>query len=143
MQAFALRAEFPASSVELRPGKLVWTGVLTPTSLSASYTLRIEHVAGKRPVVVVVDPILKPPQGKALPHVFRDNELCLYYRGEWDASRPIVQTIVPWASEWLLHYEIWVATGRWFGGGHAPPVAKVEDGLGDSTGFDRSSKRGE
>ena len=27
----------------------------------------------------------------------------------------IVDTIVPWAAEWLLHYEIWLATGEWFG----------------------------
>ena len=27
----------------------------------------------------------------------------------------IVDTIVAWAAEWLLHYEIWLATGEWFG----------------------------
>ena len=30
----------------------------------------------------------------------------------------VVNTIIPWTSEWLLHYELWHATGKWLGGGH-------------------------
>jgi hypothetical protein len=30
---------------------------------------------------------------------------------------PIIDTIIPWTSEWLLHYECWLATGKWHGGG--------------------------
>lgn len=29
-------------------------------------------------------------------------------------------TVVPWTAEWLIHYEVWLATGQWTGGGHAP-----------------------
>ncbi|MDY0295864.1 MAG: hypothetical protein RB296_00975 [Acidobacteriota bacterium] len=29
----------------------------------------------------------------------------------------IAKTIVPWASEWLIFYELWLATGEWLGGG--------------------------
>jgi len=32
----------------------------------------------------------------------------------------IASTILPWASEWLFHYEIWRATGEWTGGGREP-----------------------
>ncbi|MYD87819.1 MAG: hypothetical protein F4018_15215 [Acidobacteria bacterium] len=28
--------------------------------------------------------------------------------------------IVPWTSEWLACYEIWLATGKWLGGGTTP-----------------------
>ena len=32
----------------------------------------------------------------------------------------IATTTVPWAAEWLLHYELWLATdGTWCGGGHS------------------------
>lgn len=31
----------------------------------------------------------------------------------------IANTIVPWTSEWLFYYEIWLATGQWHGGGHS------------------------
>ena len=40
-----------------------------------------------------------------------------FVRKEIDASQFIADTIIPWTSEWLLHYEIWVATGIWHGGG--------------------------
>lgn len=34
----------------------------------------------------------------------------------------IADTLVPWASEWLLFYELWLATdGQWLGEGEHPP----------------------
>jgi hypothetical protein len=35
------------------------------------------------------------------------------------AKRPLyyVQSLIPWACEWLCHYELWVSTGIWHGGG--------------------------
>jgi len=33
----------------------------------------------------------------------------------------LADTILPWAAEWLAHYEIWFATGTWYGGGEWPP----------------------
>lgn len=38
----------------------------------------------------------------------------------------ISDTIIPWTSEWLLHYEYWVLTGIWQGGG-------IEDHIGGDT----------
>jgi hypothetical protein len=55
-----------------------------------------------------------------LPHVFGGEDLCLYYEGEWTSEMALVETIVPWASEWLVHYELWLITGEWGGGGHQP-----------------------
>jgi hypothetical protein len=40
---------------------------------------------------------------------------------EWTVGMSIANTIVPWTSEWLAHYEIWLATGDWQGGGEWPP----------------------
>lgn len=37
--------------------------------------------------------------------------------GEWKPRMKLADTIVPWAAEWLLHYELWLATGEWGGGG--------------------------
>ena len=37
--------------------------------------------------------------------------------GEWNPTMLLSRTIVPWASEWLLFYELWVITGVWLGGG--------------------------
>jgi len=33
----------------------------------------------------------------------------------------IADTIVPWTADWLAHYEIWLVTGDWYGGGEWPP----------------------
>ena len=34
------------------------------------------------------------------------------------------KTIIPWVYDWLYHYEIWVGTGEWTGGGvHLPKNA--------------------
>lgn len=32
----------------------------------------------------------------------------------------LAKTILPWTAEWLLHYEVWLVTGEWVGGGVHP-----------------------
>ena len=39
-------------------------------------------------------------------------------------SLVFADTLVPWTIEWLFHYEIWLATGTWCGGGEHPVVGK-------------------
>ncbi|RLD85513.1 MAG: hypothetical protein DRJ09_12825 [Bacteroidetes bacterium] len=85
--------------------------------------------------VYVLDPKpLKLAKGKTvLPHVYSTPEqrLCLYYpnENEWDTSMYYVKTLIPWACEWLVHYECWVATGTWHGGGihHETEAEKQAD----------------
>jgi hypothetical protein len=54
-----------------------------------------------------------------LPHVYSHEKqyLCLYYHGDFNYNKQFVKTIIPWTSEWLLHYEAWACTGVWNGGG--------------------------
>ena len=64
------------------------------------------------------------PQGlEDLPHVFDGDELCLCYPRQFNPRILIAKTIIPWASEWLLHFEFFLITGAWHGGGHEPAVA--------------------
>jgi hypothetical protein len=84
-------------------GRLTWIGELRPTQLSATYTMRIEYSGHLRPAITVLSPRLTVPDGKSLPHVFSGDELCLYFSGQWTENMPMATTIVPWASEWLLH----------------------------------------
>jgi hypothetical protein len=118
LHGFGLKGAFPQSSVTLRGGKLTWIGEVRPTKLSAKYTVRIKYPGQGRPVITVLSPRLSMPEGKPLPHVYPGDELCLYFPGQWTESMSMATTIVPWTSEWLLHYEIWRATGAWTGGGH-------------------------
>lgn len=54
--------------------------------------------------------------------MYADNRPCLYWprTAEWDGSMLLAEVVVPWTSEWLAHYEIWLATGKWHGRGIHP-----------------------
>ena len=117
-QANLIRQAIPGARNRFDRGRLICTVALQPTEQSCSYTVEVSYKPGTRPAVRVCDPDLKVrPGASALPHVYPGDELCLNYPGEWDSSMSVGHTILPWASEWLLHYEIWLATGEWTGGG--------------------------
>lgn len=120
-QLFSLAALPVTRSLSLQRSLLRWEGELQPTPLSARYTVRIEATPTRRPQVRIVSPEFVEP-ARELPHVYRDGSLCLCFPWQWDRTMPIARTIVPWASEWLLYYELWKGTGEWHGGGHAEPV---------------------
>lgn len=123
-QVGALRSWYPAGKTDFNRGVIRWVGALQPTALSATYTVEVTfHSGWPRPRVQVLDPLLREPDGPRLPHVFPGDELCLNFTEEWDEGMLIASTVLPWASEWLLHYEIWKAIGHWHGGGHEPPPA--------------------
>ena len=121
-QAFALRGSFPDAKVRLTPTRFVWTGTLQPSPGSRIYTVRIELSNRRFPRVEVVRPALEPRPGEPLPHVFDDGSLCLHLEDEWTSDMLMVDTTLPWTAEWLINYEIWKATGLWYGGGQWPPV---------------------
>ena len=118
-QALGLRSRFPDARIDLGRTRLVFTGDLTPSPLSRTYEIEVEYNDKRAPVVKVLSPVLDRPPTQELPHTYEEDALCLYFPGEWNTSNLITFTIIPWAVEWLLHYEIWLATdGTWCGGGH-------------------------
>lgn len=62
--------------------------------------------------------------------MYTDGSLCLHVPGEWRPDMLLAATIVPWTLEWLVHYEAWLATGEWRGGGvdHGPARLKAPPG---------------
>jgi hypothetical protein len=114
-QALGLRSVFPGADLTLKPGRLSWTGRLQPCDLSRIYAVQITYARGRYPAVRVLAPKLQAAENGFLPHTYDNGTLCLYDAGQWNATMLIVDTIVPWAAEWLLHYEIWLATGEWSG----------------------------
>lgn len=123
-QEGSLKSYFPGSKIN-RKGEydLTWVGVVKPSPLSATYTLKLHYHYDEGVKVYVLEP--KPLQlvegKKSLPHVYNTDEqrLCLYYpdKHEWNTGMYYVHTLIPWACEWLYHYELWVSTGTWNGGG--------------------------
>jgi hypothetical protein len=99
---------------------IVWRGKIQPSPINREYLIEIKYIFGERPDVTVLNPKLELAKDKSkLPHVFSGDRLCLYYWrfGEWNAGKFIAETIVLWSCFWLFYYEVWLATGEWFGGG--------------------------
>lgn len=118
VQAAGLRHAFPDSDIAFqRHSTLTWVGQLQPDASSDTYMVKISYCLGERPDVTVLSPDLRSRNGEEVPHVFSGKKVCLYRAryGEWNPSMPLAGTIVPWASLWLLYYEVWLVTGKWCG----------------------------
>jgi len=113
-----LQASFPDSHCRIVGHcELEWSGAIRPSAFSESYFIGLRYRIGKRPIIEVLEPELKTPKLKSEIHMFYDGSLCLYFKDEWTAEMNIAKTILPWTAEWLLHYELWLVTGEWLGGG--------------------------
>lgn len=117
-QILYMKEVCPSFRLRSHGNRVVWSGVLRPISLSASYLVEIEYKQNERPDVRVLSPDLgiSRAQFKEV-HIFRDGSLCLHKAEDWNPSKPIATTILLWANEWLIYYELWKATAKWFGGG--------------------------
>lgn len=127
MQAVNIKRMFPETTVHnMQDVQLSWTHTISPSPLGAKYKIRLVYHLTEPPKLYVINP--KPlalAKGKTkLEHCYDQKlqRLCLYYPKEyqWHSSLLLSQTIIPWTYDWLFHYEIWLATGEWTGGGIHP-----------------------
>lgn len=130
VQMAKLKTAYPASKASLKRDVLCWIVDLTPTPLSRTYRVKLEMHKDGKPEVRLIQPTLQTRDGKRCPHLYPDGVLCLYLPGafEWTREMQLVVTIVPWISEWLAHYEVWLATGEWTGGGEHPQIKDSVNG---------------
>jgi hypothetical protein len=125
VQAHKLQSYFPNSKWRLENcgNTLVWKEALKPSELSLTYMIKLVYQREKHPDVFIVEPkpLLLAKGATKLEHVYctKKQHICIYYKNasEWNANMMIADSIIPWTSEWLLHYEYWVSTGIWHGGG--------------------------
>lgn len=109
-----------------------WEGMLQPLPFSREYRVVIRYTLSHPPVCVVRDPDLSTlAQGRKIPHIYqnqtgiRGTQLCLYLPvvtqknkvSEWQPTMFLANTILPWASMWLMYFEFWLSSGEWNGGG--------------------------
>ena len=136
-QKVALQRAFPESHASVRRNKLVWKASIQPTGLSDTYQTELTHSFEMCPKVFVLAPELVLFEDQPIPHRYLDGSLCLFLprRAEWNQTMLISETTVPWACEWLFHYELWLATGEWHGGGvHPGDNKKAERSLNEQIG---------
>jgi hypothetical protein len=113
----------------------VWRGTVQPRFVE--YELEIRYSPGcandrfqhKRmaPQVIILNPDLKCKNNIDIPHLYQQPwgnakpQLCLYWPlgDDWHNLKPIGETIMPWAIEWIEFYELWEVTNKW-GGPEAP-----------------------
>lgn len=120
------------------PPSLIWVGPLR--GFAMDYEVQVQWpfmTPGARPIVFVLAPEIAPRPGTDfvdLPHLLYNavrpeaSGLCLFDPDErqWDRSKLIADTIVPWASEWLHHYEFWQLDGVWRGANAPGPISVGE-----------------
>lgn len=150
-QHASLRADWPAFDLIYSDHRIaIWRGWIT--AFSRPYLIEIRYVFNDPfepfpvqgagwPEVRVLEPLLKRgPLGEEIPHIYVDPEdpvypvLCLFDPriGGWSRSQTISETTLPWAASWLRFYELWRATGEWYGGGADHPSGAANDaGLPD------------
>jgi len=119
-QAFGLRSVFPEATLRLGRQYLTWQGELRPSELSDPYLVKITYQLGRYPTVRPMNPAITDTD-EFVPHVFHDGTLCVHDERQWHPLMLIVDTFLPWTVEWLWHWEIFLATGKWYGDGIARP----------------------
>lgn len=104
---------FPQFRYTWSRGEGVWVGTLQPQAEGTIYHLRIVYKPGDRPRVTVT----RPKICSGAPHLYPGGELCLYYPKDrtWHSGLYIADIIVPITAEWLLFYELWIESGKWWG----------------------------
>lgn len=133
VQVGCIKKMFPDSHLEVKHDKqLIWKHIICPSPLGDMYQVKLEYSITGIPNVYIIHP--KPltlAKGKTkLEHCYdqQKQRLCLYVpnSGEWTKQKLLTQTIIPWTYDWLYHYEIWLATGNWTGGGIHPTNNKLK-----------------
>lgn len=122
-------------SIEKKKNQLLWSGKIRPTVLSKEYTVILTYHPGASPKVWVVGDDLEKLDDINFPHKFDVDvekkmvRICLYRHSEFNSSKLLANTVIPWTIEWLYYYELWLTTGEWLGGGEHPNIGepKTED----------------
>lgn len=117
-------------------------GVVRPSPITARYDVQIECPRYGPPIVRVVSPILTrraTEPDTPIPHTYDaatpgQERPCLFFHPEkeWSSAKPIATTVMPWLLSWLVDYELWHATGEWFGGGMPHAGSPKVDGAAEA-----------
>lgn len=129
-QAYLLKMRYPDSTSTIKDSILIWHAQIKPTALSRTYNIKLVYKKSFRPKIYLCGDYIRGIEKHDFPHHYKikkngkEVELCLCLPCEFDNSKIIADTLIPWAQEWLYYYEIWLITDKWIGGGHHPVLKK-------------------
>lgn len=112
---------------------LTWAGNIRPTPISKEYKVLITYRVLFPPKVWIIGDALEKLGAVDFPHKYEVDinrkmvRICLYRHLEFNSRTYLANTIIPWTVEWLYFYEMWLATGRWLGGGEHPEAGKRKE----------------
>ena len=114
LQHMLMRKHFPCFKCSLLHGTMECCGDITPSDDCNTYRMLIRLGRSGSPKVRVLKPEI---QQSSKIHMYSDGNLCLYDHREqpWVKGDNIHEKIIPWTAEWLVYYELYLLTGRWFG----------------------------
>jgi len=112
LQNMHIQQKYSSFYLKRQGKRWVWVGYLNPTNRSSNYKVKIVYHPYQPKVF-----ILEPQVLDFSPHRYKDQSLCLYHPNDnsFDGMQLISDTIIPWTSEWLYFYEVWLNEGVWWG----------------------------
>jgi hypothetical protein len=121
-----METNYPFLNCAVQNNVLVCGGWMQPDHCSKKYKIKIEYVAGNEPKSTILFPKIDP--SKEI-HMYRDHSLCLHYPPDmkWDERVKIYQYTIPWISEWIIFYEIYLINGNKWEGRESPTHIREED----------------
>jgi hypothetical protein len=112
-ERYLLEKAYDFLSVKIKGTTLWATGACQPSDHSIRYEYKLRYTPGESPKVFTIDPQIAYHDDI---HMYsRDNSLCLYYPRDYSftSSSHLYNTIIPWAHEWFLYYELYLLKGKW------------------------------
>lgn len=112
LQKQLVEKHFPCFRCTLRGDVLGCIGEIVPSENCDAYQLGIRYKFLGIPEVRV-----RKPRIEKRVHMYRDDTLCLYDHREqpWNSTSNLHETVIPWAAEWLVFYELYLLYGKWLG----------------------------
>jgi len=111
-----IESHYEFLNCKIKDTKLVCTGVVKPTKHSKEYSIKLIYDGLNAPRVYVVEPEIEYHDDI---HIYpKEGNLCLYHPAidnfHWNYRKNNVHdTIIPWALEWFVYYELYQITGKW------------------------------
>lgn len=109
-----------------RDNVLICKGSIKPLQCINRYDIKIEYIAGYEPKTTILFPEIEPCREI---HMYKDHSICLFYPPDmtWNEKTKVYQYTIPWISEWIIYYELYLINGNIWEGRESPIHIQEKD----------------